>query len=59
MYNIEIYQDKNGNSEIKQYLNKLKEKANTSKDSRIKYTKMISYIELLSQKGLALGENLS
>ena len=39
MYKVEIYEDKNGKSEIEEYLNKLKKKYNTSKDSKIKYNK--------------------
>jgi len=54
MYKIKIYQDKNGNSEIKKYLEKLKN-ANT-KESRIKFNKIIMYVTLLSKNGLNLGE---
>ena len=54
MYNIEIYIDKNGNSEIKEYIEKLKQ--NTSKDGKIKFNKIIAYIRMLEQKGLSLGE---
>ncbi len=56
MYNIEIYQDKLGNSEINDYLQELSKKYTTSKDSRIKYNKIISYIRLLKQYGTRLGE---
>lgn len=53
MYKIEIYEDKNGKSEIKEYIKEL-QKRNT-KDSNIKFTKIISYIRMLSDKGLILG----
>ena len=56
MYKVEIYEDKNGESEIETYINDLKNKYNTSKDSRIKYNKIISYIRLLREKGTRLGE---
>lgn len=54
MYNIEIYIDKNGNSEIKEYIENLKK--NNNKDSKIKFNKIIAYIRMLEQKGLSLGE---
>ena len=54
MYNIEIYIDKNGNSEIKEYIENLKNSNN--KDSKIKFNKIIAYIRMLEQKGLSLGE---
>lgn len=56
MYNIEVYQDKLGNSEIDNYLQELSKKYTTSKDSRIKYNKIVSYIRLLKQYGTRLGE---
>ena len=54
MYNIEIYIDKNGNSEIKEYIENVKK--NNNKDSKIKFNKIIAYIRMLEQKGLSLGE---
>lgn len=56
MYNVEVYQDESGNSEINDYLHQLKEKYTTSKDSRIKYNKIISYVRLLKEYGTKLGE---
>ena len=52
--NIEFYEDKNGKSEIIEYIEKLRNKKD--KDSRIKFTKIIAYIDQLSQKGLSLGQ---
>lgn len=48
MYNIEIYVDKNKNSEIKEYIKSLKQ--NKSKDDKIKFNKIIAYIRMLEQK---------
>lgn len=56
MYNIEVYQDKFGNSEINDYLQELSKKYTTSKDSRIKYNKIVSYVRLLKEYGIKLGE---
>ena len=54
MYNIEIYVDKNKNSEIKEYIKNLKQ--NKSKDDKIKFNKIIAYIRMLEQKWLSLGK---
>lgn len=54
MYKIIFYTDKNGKSEIYEYMQYLKSKNN--KDARIKYNKIIAYINQLSKKGLTLGE---
>ncbi len=54
MYEIIIYKDKNGYSEIKQYINELKSKNN--KDCRIKFEKIMSYIRILQSDGLTIGE---
>ena len=56
MYKIIFYKDKNGKSEIEEYIRILQEKGISSKDSRIKVNKIISYINQLSIKGLELGE---
>ena len=54
MYDIEIYEDKKGKSEIKEYIKKLRK--NNNKNSRIKLNKIISYIRILQEKGLSIGE---
>ena len=53
MYIIEIYEDIEGKSEIKDYIKILQKREN--KDSNIKFNKIISYIRMLSEKGLTLG----
>jgi len=53
MYDIEIYEDKNGRSEIKEYIKNLQKKDN--KDNKIKLNKIISYIRILQQRGLSIG----
>lgn len=54
MYKIEIYHDKNGKSEIKEYIEHLKKK--TDKNSKIKYNKIIAYIRELQKHGLKIGK---
>jgi phage-related protein len=57
MYNIIFYANKRGEQPVKEYIDSLKEKAETSKDSRIKLTKIIAYIDILSKNGTRAGEN--
>ena len=53
MYNIEIYETKNGKSEVKEYIKKLQEKNN--KSNNIKLNKIIAYIRMLKEQVLSLG----
>lgn len=48
MYKIIIYQDKNGRSEIEEYIKGLSIKED--KASKIKYSKIIAYIRLLRDR---------
>ena len=54
MYEILIYEDNQGRSEIKEYIQSLKNKK--SKEDRIKFNKIIAYIRILKQNGLSIGE---
>ena len=54
MYEIEIYEDKNKKSEIKEYIKNLNK--NKSKDNNRKLNKIIAYIRVLQEKGLSIGE---
>lgn len=54
MYEIEIYKDKNGKSEVYDYIKELQQK--NDKDSNIKVGKIFAYIRKLSIDGLAIGE---
>lgn len=54
MYDIEIYEDKNGKSEIRDYIRKLQQK--NDKDSNIKIGKIFAYIRKLSEGGLTIGK---
>ena len=56
MYEIIIYKDRNGNSEIIDYLTELKEKSECNKDARVKLNKIVAYIRMLEKEGLNLGE---
>ena len=54
MYKILLYKNKNGFSEIEEYIKKLRK--NSNKDNRIKFAKIMSYISLLQSDGLSIGE---
>ena len=55
MYEIEIYEDKKGNSPIADFLEKLNIRAKTSKAHRIRLKKISEYIELLRAYGTRAG----
>ena len=54
MYDIEFYEDKNGKSEVYDYLQRLNK--NNSKENRQKLKRINMYIDLLSEYGLTLTE---
>ncbi len=56
MYRIITYKDRAGNDEIANYINALNEKIDTSKDARVKYSKILRYIDRLRTYGVAIGE---
>ena len=55
-YKAITYKDRAGNDKIADYIDSLNQKLDTSKDARIKYTKIMEYIGKLERCGLALGE---
>ena len=56
MYEVITYKDRAGNDEIKEYIDGLNKKIDTSKDARIKYKKIMEYIGQLKKYGVAAGE---
>jgi len=56
MYEVEFYRDKNGRSEIVDYLDALKEKGETSKSERINRDKILAYMVALKQYGTRIGQ---
>lgn len=54
MFDIEIYEDKNGKSDVYEYIQRLNK--SKSKENRQKLKKINMYIELLSEYGLTLTE---
>ena len=56
MYEVEFYEDKNGKSEIVEYLDDLKVKGATSKNERVNRDKILAYIIALKQYGTRIGQ---
>lgn len=54
MFDIEIYEDKSGRSEIREYFEGLRTKK--TKDNKIKFNKIVAYIRMLKLYGLSIGE---
>lgn len=54
MYDIEFYEDKNGESEVYEYIQKLRK--SKTKENKQKLKKIYMYIELLVEHGLSLKE---
>ncbi len=50
MYTIDFY-EKNGKSQILEFLEDLRKRINSSKDARIQYSQVSTYIQLLSDNG--------
>ena len=56
MYTIEFYYDRNGRSEILEFLDALQEKAETSKSDRINRAKILTYVSALAEYGTRIGQ---
>ncbi len=56
MYSIEFYEDNNGESEVRNYLEQLVKGAETSKNARINKEKIFTYIRALQIYGTRIGK---
>ena len=54
MYTVEFYEKANGESELWDFLENLREKSATNKDARIQYKQISLYIQLLQDNGARL-----
>lgn len=54
MYNVFFYVDKNGKEPVRDCMKELASK--NDKDSKIKFNKLVEYIDRLSQFGLSMSE---
>jgi phage-related protein len=56
MFEVEFYEDKRGKQPVKEALIELRDKAQTSKDARIQYQKILTHIRALEAFGTRIGE---
>ena len=56
MYNIIIYEDEKGYSDIKSFISELRKTSKNNKSDRINFEKVIAYIDLLEEMGTWIGE---
>lgn len=56
MYRIEFYEDKNGKSDVADFIRNLNAKAATSKESRINFNKIVAYLDMLEEMGTRIGK---
>lgn len=59
MYTVEFYEKANGESELWNFLEELREKSATNKDARIQYKQISLYIQLLQDSGTRLQDNIT
>lgn len=56
MYENVFYEDKQGKSEVVDYIKELNVKSRTSKECRINFNKIIAYLDILEEMGTRVGE---
>lgn len=56
MYEIIFYEDRDGKSEVAEYIRDLRMKAEKNKHSRINFEKIVAYFDLLEEMGTRIGE---
>ena len=56
MYIVEFYEDKNGESEVRNYFMQLIEEAKTDKNARINKNKIFAYVKALEEYGTRIGK---
>lgn len=59
MYQIEFYENRNGKSELWEFLEELRIKSASNKSCRIEYNQITLYLELLSKNGMNLSKNIA
>lgn len=56
MYNIIFYEDKKGNSKIKEFIHELNLKSKSDKNSSILFNKIVAYFDILEELGTRVGK---
>ncbi len=58
MFQVEFYEDSGGHSDVREFLEELRQQITKSKDARIQYQQLVMYIELLQENGTQLSNNI-
>ncbi len=58
-FTVEFYEKPNGQSDVWDFLEELRNKSTTNKDARIQYKQLILYIQLLQDHGTILPDNVA
>lgn len=58
-FTVEFYERPNGQSDVWDFLEELRNKSTTNKDARIQYKQLILYIQLLQDHGTILPDNVA
>jgi phage-related protein len=56
VFEIKFYRDINDTSDVLEYIQKLRDGGETDKNKRINYEKIMTYINLLAEKGTKIGK---
>ena len=59
MYKIEFYEKNNGSSDVWDFLEELRIKADSNKDARVQLKQLRLYIQLLADNGTTLPDNIT
>ena len=58
MFQVEFYEDASGYSDVREFLEELRQQIAKNKDARIQYQQLVMYIELLQRHGTQLSNNI-
>ena len=59
MFTIDFYETANGQSDVRDFMEELRQKHESNKDARIQFKQITMYIELLAQNGTQLPDNIT
>jgi phage-related protein len=55
MFDVLFYENRHGGQPVREMLDDLRERSRTSKDARVQYEKIATYINVLAQQGTRAG----
>ena len=58
MFQVEFYEDTSGHSDVRAFLEELRQQIAKNKDARIQYQQLVMYIDLLQRHGTQLSSNI-